>query len=47
MTTITGIRKKVAIIANRLNKTLKDLSASFKRAWQIVKGHEVASKVAG
>jgi len=47
MTAITRIRRQVAIIANRINKRLKNLSAAFKQAWQIIKGRELISKVAG
>jgi len=47
MTSITRIRRQVAIIANRINKKLNDLSAAFKRAWQIVKGRELVSKISG
>ena len=47
MTNITRIRKQVATIANRLNRKLQDLSAAFRQAWQIVKGRELVSKVAG
>ena len=47
MTNITKIRRQVATIANRINKKLNDLSAAFKRAWQIVKGRELISKIAG
>jgi len=47
MKSITKIRKQVATIANRLFKKLKSLSAAFKRAWQIVKGRELITKLAG
>ena len=47
MTNITKIRRQVATIANRINKKLNDLSAAFKRAWQIVKGRELVSKISG
>ena len=47
MKPITRIRRQVATIANRINKRLNDLSASFKQAWQIVKGRELVSKVSG
>ncbi len=46
MASITKIRKEVATLANRLNRKLHDLSAAFRRAWEIVKGREVVSKVA-
>jgi len=41
MMNITRIRKQVAIIANKINKKINDLSVAFKRAWQIVKGKEL------
>jgi len=44
---ITRIRKEVATIANRINKKINDLSAAFRRAWQIVKGRQLISKVSG
>jgi len=47
MKTITEIRKAVATLANRINRKLKDLSTAFKRAWLIVKGKSVLSKVTG
>ena len=47
MTPITRIRKEVATIANRINRKLDDLAAAFRRAWQIVKGRILVSKVAG
>ena len=47
MKPITRIRKQVATIANRINRKLNDLSASFRQAWQMVKGRELVSKVAG
>jgi len=47
MTAITRIRKQVAIIANKINKKINDLSEAFRRAWQIVKRRSVLSKVAG
>lgn len=47
MTAIQKIRKEVTILANRINKKVKDLSASFRRAWQIIKGHKLISKIAG
>jgi len=47
MTGVTKIRKQVATIANRLYKKLKNLSTAFKRAWQIVKGRELITKLAG
>ena len=47
MTRITRIRKQVTTIANRLNRKINCLSASFKQAWRIVKGRELVSKVSG
>lgn len=43
---ITNIRKSVATLANRINKKLKDLSKSFRKAWAIVKGR-IQSKISG
>jgi hypothetical protein len=47
MKEITKIRKEVAVIANRINRKIRDLSSAFKRAWQIVKGRLLISKIAG
>ena len=47
MKPITRIRKQVTTIASRINKKLNDLSASFRQAWQIVKGRILVSKVSG
>ena len=47
MKKITRIRKQVTSIANRINKKINNLSAAFRRAWQIVKGRELISKVSG
>jgi len=47
MTTTTRVRKQVTTIANRLYRKLGNLSAAFKRAWQIVKGRILVSKIAG
>jgi len=47
MKSIAEIRKAVATLANSINRKLKDLSAAFKRAWLIVKGKSVLSKVTG
>ena len=47
MKQITKIRKQVATLANRINAKVKDLSTSFKRAWQIVKGRQLVSKISG
>ena len=47
MKKITRIRKQVTSMANRINKKINNLSAAFRRAWQIVKGRELISKVSG
>lgn len=47
MKEITKIRKAVTILANRLNNKIKDLSSAFKKAWQIVRGKILLSKVDG
>jgi len=47
MKAITRIRKSVSILANRINRKVKNLSISFKRAWQIVKGRELISRISG
>ena len=47
MKNIREIRKAVVTLANRINKKTKDLSSSFKRAWQIVKGKELVTRVKG
>ena len=47
MKPITRIRKEVTTIANRINGKINDLSAAFRRAWQIVKGRLLISKVSG
>jgi hypothetical protein len=47
MNQVTRIRKSVATIANRINGKIHDLAAAFRRAWQIVKGRELISKVSG
>ena len=47
MKPITRIRKEVATIANRINGKIHDLSAAFRRAWQIVEGKLLVSKIAG
>ena len=44
---ITEIRRKVATMANRLKKRGLTLSAAFKRAWQLVKGKAIDTRVAG
>ena len=47
MKKITRIRKQVTSMANRINKKINDLSTAFRRAWQIVKGRQLISKVSG
>jgi len=47
MNQITKIRKEVATLANRINKKINDLSAAFRRSWQIVKGRQLVSRVNG
>lgn len=47
MKTIKEIRRAVATLANRINIKAKDLSSSFKRAWQIIKGKSLITKVSG
>ena len=47
MKKITRIRKQVTTLANKINQKVKNLSISFKRAWQIIKGRELISKVSG
>ena len=47
MKKITRIRKQVTSIANRINKKINNLSAAFRRAWQIVKGRELISRISG
>ena len=47
MKNIQEIRKAVATLANRINKKLKNLSAAFKRAWAVIKGKTITSKVSG
>lgn len=47
MKAITIIRKKVATIANRLKKMGLTLSQAFKRAWELVKGNVIHTKVSG
>ncbi len=47
MNQITKIRKSVTTIANRINGKIHDLAAAFRRAWQIVKGRELISKISG
>ena len=47
MKNITRIRRIVATMANRLKKMGLTLSAAFKRAWELVKGKAVDTKIAG
>lgn len=47
MKNITIIRRKVVTIANRLKKMGLNLSAAFKKAWELIKGETVETKVAG
>ena len=47
MKEITRIRRTVATIAIRLKKMGSTLSAAFKKAWALVKGHTVETKIAG
>ena len=44
---ITKIRKAVAALANKINGKIKNLSAAFRKAWAIIKGKIITSKVAG
>ena len=47
MKEIREIRRAVATLANRINRKAKNLSSSFKRAWQIIKGKTLTTKVSG
>jgi uncharacterized pyridoxal phosphate-containing UPF0001 family protein len=47
MKNIQEIRRAVATLANKINKKLKNLSASFKKAWAVIKGQIISSKIAG
>lgn len=47
MNEIATIRRIVATMANRLKKMGLTLSASFKKAWELVKGHTIETKIAG
>jgi len=47
MKNITIIRRKVVTMANRLKKMGLNLSAAFKKAWELIKGETVETKVAG
>ena len=41
------IKSRICIIANRLKKMGLTLSAAFKKAWALIKGKAIESKVAG
>ena len=47
MKQITLIRKKVTTMANRLVKMGLTLSTAFKKAWELVKGKTIVTKVKG
>ena len=47
MKKITITRRMVATMANRLKKMGLTLSAAFKKAWELVKGNTIETKVAG
>ncbi|MCI8520092.1 MAG: hypothetical protein HFE52_05565 [Clostridia bacterium] len=47
MKNIHTIRRIVATMANRLKKMGLTLSAAFKKAWELVKGKAINTKVAG
>lgn len=47
MKNIHIIRRKVATMANRLRKMGLTLSAAFKKAWAIIKGKTVETRIAG
>lgn len=48
MRTITNTRKAVATLANKINGKIKNLSAAFTKAWQMVKAQIfLTSKVSG
>lgn len=47
MKNITKIRKIICTMANRLKKMGLTLSAAFKKAWELVKGQRIETKVAG
>lgn len=47
MKQITIIRRKVATTANRLKKMGMSLSAAFKKAWELIKGKTITTKVKG
>ena len=41
------IKSRICIIANRLKKMGLTLSAAFKKAWELIKGNTIESKIAG
>ena len=41
------IKRRICILANRLKKMGLTLSAAFKKAWQLVKGQTICTKIAG
>lgn len=47
MKDITIIRRKVATIANRLKKMGLTLSTAFKKAWALIKGKAINTRIAG
>lgn len=47
MKNIHTIRRMVATMANRLKKMGLTLSAAFKKAWELVKGKAINTRVAG
>ena len=44
---IRKIRKTVCVLANKIHSKIKNLSAVFKKAWQLIKAKTIQSKVAG
>lgn len=47
MKNITIIRRKVATMANRLKKMGLTLSAAFRKAWTLIKGKAINTRIAG
>lgn len=47
MKNITIIRRMVATMANRLKKMGLTLSAAFKKAWALIKGKTIYTRIAG
>ena len=47
MRNIHTVRRIVATMANRLKKMGLTLSAAFKKAWSLIKGKAIESKIAG